>query len=220
MGDTAILLDTEVNNLIDKDPIEVAWAYWEFDGCGVIHSRRFRPLGPISAGAALVHGILPCDLADQPPSSEAIEFVPRADYTIAHNVDFDWEVMGSPPSTKRICTLALARKVWPDFESHKLGALIYELRGFTPRTRDMLSNAHEAGADVGLLATVLDAIMGALGLSTIESLWEASESARIPEVIRFGKHSGSRIEDLPSDYVRWLLNQDWLDPYMRMALES
>ena len=34
----------------------------------------------------------------------------------------------------------------------------------------------------------------------------------------FGKHKGTALVNLPSDYVRWLLNQDNLDKNLRKAL--
>lgn len=52
--------------------------------------------------------------------------------------------------------------------------------------------------------------------------WEELEIRRRshPEVIRFGKHAGSKIEDIPRDYKRWLLGQADIDPYLRKALEK
>ncbi|MFO1382174.1 MAG: DUF3820 family protein [Moraxella osloensis] len=36
--------------------------------------------------------------------------------------------------------------------------------------------------------------------------------------MRFGKHKGVAIKDLPADYVDWLLKQADLDPYLHLAL--
>ncbi|MNO08895.1 hypothetical protein D3C81_2317810 [compost metagenome] len=51
-----------------------------------------------------------------------------------------------------------------------------------------------------------------------DELWAISEEARIPTIIGFGKHKGTAIADLPSDYRSWLLKQNDLDPYVRAAL--
>jgi exodeoxyribonuclease X len=59
-----------------------------------------------------------------------------------------------------------------------------------------------------------------LNIQTIEQLYVASEEARIPKSISFGKHKGTSISDLPTDYVQWLMRQDDLDPYLRKALEK
>ena len=44
--------------------------------------------------------------------------------------------------------------------------------------------------------------------------------ARIPTVMTFGKHKGMVIKDVPRDYVRWLLGQPDVDPYLRQALTA
>lgn len=213
----AILIDTEVNGMEHKEPIEVAWAEWSFDSTGPIQAKRFRPVNPIEAGAAVVHKILDCDLVDEDESQSARDFVPEAEYWIAHNIGFDASVMGET-KVRRICTLALSQSLWPDLKSHKLGSLIYELCGMTPQTRELLNDAHAAGKDVQLLSIVLDAIVKQTGATDLAELYEASEEAMIPKVIRFGKHAGSKISELPRDYCQWLLRQDWLDEHMRKAL--
>ena len=63
-------------------------------------------------------------------------------------------------------------------------------------------------------------IIHRLNIQDIEQLYIASEAARIPKSISFGKHKGTAIQDLPADYVQWLLRQDDLDPYLRKALET
>ena len=54
---------------------------------------------------------------------------------------------------------------------------------------------------------------------TWEDIWQASELARIPTIMPFGKHKGTAIADIPADYKRWLLGQPDVDPYLRKALE-
>ena len=63
-------------------------------------------------------------------------------------------------------------------------------------------------------------IIHRLNIQDIEQLYIASEEARIPKSITFGKHKGTAIQDLPADYIQWLLRQDDLDPYLRKALET
>ena len=59
-----------------------------------------------------------------------------------------------------------------------------------------------------------------MNIQKIEQLYIASEEARIPKSITFGKHKGTAIQDLPADYIQWLLRQDDLDLYLRKALET
>lgn len=60
------------------------------------------------------------------PSTGSFILPGHVDYIIGHNVDFDWGVIGKP-EVKRNCTLALARKLWPDLDSHNQSALMHYL---------------------------------------------------------------------------------------------
>lgn len=84
----------------------------------------------------------------------------------------------------------------------------------------MLKGAHRADADIILTANILMHIIHKLNIQNIEELFDVSEDARIPRTINFGKHRGTAIADLPSDYMSWLLRQDELDPYLKKALEN
>src|SRR5690606_37742097 len=105
-------------------------------------------------------------------------------HLIGHNVDFDWKVIGEP-DVKRICTLALARRMWHDQDSHTLGALLYRTMGADARMA--LREAHNAMADVGFCAHVLRAICAARRPADLDDLWRMSEEARVPTHMTFGK---------------------------------
>jgi exodeoxyribonuclease X len=81
-----------------------------------------------------------------------------------------------------------------------------------------LKNAHSASADIHICATILDNICRELAIDSIEALWEKSEDSRIPTHMPFGKHKGLPIVEVPKDYVRWLLDQPNVDPFIRKAL--
>ena len=130
-------------------------------------------------------------------------------------MDFDWGVIGKP-EVKRICTLSLARKLWPNLDSHNQSALLYYLERST--AREQLRNAHSALIDVGICAAILNHICQELGIKTVEALYAESEKARIPITMPFGKHKGSLLSDMPRDYKEWLLKQGDIDPYLRKAL--
>lgn len=180
------------------------------------YNERFDPGKPISPAAMAVHHILDEDLVGKRPSHE---FTLPADtqYIIGHNVDFDWQVVGSP-DVKRVCTLALSRMVWPQLESHNLSALLYYLSADRNSTREKLKNAHSALADVESCLLLLFHLVAALNPPSWEALWLMSEQARIPTVMPFGKHRGQPISSIPADYKRWLLNQPDIDPYLIKAL--
>lgn len=225
----AIILDTETHSL-NGLPIEIAYAPIQINEGKLSLDRelifdQLYSIGDekISYGSMAVHHILESDLVGQPNFSE-FKLPPETIYIIGHNIDYDIRAIqqcGVDTShIKAICTLALARLVWPDAEAHNISALIYMISKGSEKAREMLKGAHRADADIILTANILMHIVYQLKIQTIEELFEASEDARIPRSINFGKHRGTAIIDLPTDYVQWLLRQEDLDPYLRKALED
>lgn len=224
----AIILDTETHTL-NGLPIEIAYAPIEIQAgkLSLDRNQMFDQLysigdEKISYAAMAVHHILEADIAEQPHFG-GFTLPNETTYIIGHNVDYDIRAIQTcgvdTSHIKAICTLALARLVWPDAEAHNLSALIYMISKGSEKAREMLKGAHRADADIILTANILMHIVYKLNIQNIEELFAASEDARIPRSINFGKHRGTLIVDLPSDYVQWLLRQDDLDPYLRKALE-
>jgi exodeoxyribonuclease X len=217
MSKKTIIFDTEATDLKKPVLIEAAWVELEsLEPYRVTNpfEQRYNPGKPISLGALATHHIMDEELVDCPPAA-SFTLPSDVDYVIGHNVDFDWEVIGKP-DIKRICTLALARKVWPELDSHNQSALLYHLERATARER--LRNAHSALTDVGICAVILDHICQQLGVKTIEALYAESEIARTPTTMPFGKHKGMLLADVPKDYKKWLLTQQDIDPFLRKAL--
>lgn len=217
-----LILDTETTGRTDPQAIEIAWA--ELLDCdsltvGDHGSQRYQPSKAIEFGAMATHHILPSDLEGCPPSS-SYSLPANCTYLIGHNVDYDWTVIGKP-EVKRICTLAMARTLWPDTDSHTLSALMYFLSRNQENTRTALQKAHSALADVQFTRFLLGNILKKHPVDSWEELWEYSEVCRIPTRMPFGKHRGVAIADLPADYVAWALRQlPDADPYLRQALSE
>ncbi len=217
MPKKTIIFDTEATDLKKPVLIEAAWVELEsLEPYSVTNpfEQRYNPGKPISLGALATHHIMDEELVDCPPAA-SFTLPSDVDYVIGHNVDFDWEVIGKP-DIKRICTLALARKVWPDLDSHNQSALLYHLERAT--AREQLRNAHSALTDVSICAAILKHICQQLGVTTIEALYTESEIARTPTTMPFGKHKGMLLADVPKDYKKWLLSQQDIDPFLRKAL--
>lgn len=212
----AILFDSETTGVDDPAVLQTSYAY--VDHMGIpdreCETRLWNPGKPSTFGALATHHIFPEDVGDAPPASD-FRLPDDVGYLVGHNIDFDWKAIGQP-DVKRICTLALARRMWPDTDSHSLGALVYMLRGISARS--MVKGGHDAEVDVILCSYVLTAICKARQPVDIEDLWRMSEEARIPTVMTFGKHKGTPIAQVPADYKRWLLRQDDVDPYLVKAL--
>lgn len=224
----AIILDTETHTL-NGQPIEIAYAPIDVQNGKLTldKSKLFDQLysvdEPISFAAMAVHHILESDLLNKPHYS-SFTLPPDTQYIIGHNIDYDIRAIEKcgvkTSSIKAICTLALARRVWPDAEAHNISALIYMISKGSEKAREMIKKAHRADMDIILTANILMHIVHQLNINSMEELYVASEDARIPRSINFGKHRGTNIADLPADYIQWLLRQDDLDPYLRKALEN
>ena len=219
---TALVFDTETTGTNEPQIIEAAWikVASPFDLVQIeSFNKRYLPSKPIELGATATHHILIEDLVNCPPSSE-FSLPLEIDYLIGHNVDYDWKVAGEPP-IKRICTLALSRGLYPSLDSHTQSAMLYFFEG--SNARKMLSGAHSALCDVENCVKVLWHLIEELRMQRVimtwEDIWQASELARIPTIMPFGKHKGTAIADIPADYKRWLLGQPDVDPYLRKALE-
>lgn len=224
----AIILDTETHTL-NGLPIEIAYAPVEIENGKLsldksqIFDQLYQVGQPISYAAMAVHHILESDLIDQ-PFYNTFQLPTQTTYIIGHNVDYDVSAIArcgvDTSKLKPICTLALARHVWDDAEAHNISALIYLISKGSDKAREMLKGAHRADADIILTANILMHIIHKLNIQNIEELYIASEEARIPKSITFGKHKGTAIQELPADYIQWLLRQDDLDLYLRKALEA
>lgn len=224
----AIILDTETHTL-NGQPIEIAYAPVQINEGKLtldkaqIFDQLYRVDEPISYAAMAVHHILESELVDQPHYT-TFTLPNETIYIIGHNIDYDIRALEKcgvdSKNIKAICTLALARLVWPDAEAHNISALIYMITKGSAKARDMIKKAHRADMDIILTANILMHEIHHLKIKTIEELYQASEDARIPRSINFGKHRGTTIADLPADYMQWLLRQEDLDPYLRKAIEN
>lgn len=223
-----LILDCEVNSMDLPEAIEVAVLPVEFDGGRLVQAdsmavKRFKPVRKMDPGALAVHNILPCELEDEDSSEGAKAWVQelagnyQAEYAVGHNVDFDLQALGFE-KVKRVCTLGMARELYPAANAYSLTALTYYLFGFTEAVREAVKGAHGAAADVTLTFELAKTMAEAKDINDWESLHFVSESARIPKKMPFGKHKGESINAVPTSYFTWLLKQDNIDPYLEKAV--
>jgi len=232
-----LIADTETTG-VDTDTAQIIEAAWLHMPGTVVefmtiknpsrfehYHQRFNPSTPIQFGAMATHNIIPGDLEDC-AKSDLFELPAYVSYLVGHNIDFDWRMM-CEPDVKRICTLALSRWLFPALDSHKQAAMIYYIGSLLNDyawARDLTTAAHAALDDVKMCAILLRFLVGELrrrnyDVDTWDQLHAISETARIPTVIGFGKHKGAKIEDVPSDYVRWYRGTDDKDPYLLEAFK-
>ena len=187
------------------------------------HTIDCCPDRAISYGAMAVSHITPDDVKDYRNHKMVVpQYLPVGEaYIIAHNADFDIQVAANAgvdvSQYKRICTQALARRLLPDLDSHSLGALTYAIN--PDLARQYCRNAHNAGWDVTFTLWLLEEICEIGFFTSMEQLYLASESARIPLTFTFGKYRGENISDVvvkDRGYLQWIMkNND--NPYLIKA---
>lgn len=218
---TAIIIDCETT---DKDPktceiVELAWGEFciesPFAAVDGGH-KRFGFSGGMKWGALAAHHILRSELFDLPLFTSSDLPSIGETYWIGHNIDFDWESCGRPP-VKRICTLAMARDLWPECDSHTLTALTYFTQGANELTRAKLRDAHSAVADVQLCEELLRNIIAITKITSLDQLFAFSEEARIPKTMTFGKFRDQPVSAVDRGYANWYRRQPDPDPYLLEA---
>ena len=140
-----------------------------------VASLRCKPDLPISFGAMAVTNIFNEDVADLSSHTVIVpQVMPNGSaYIIGHNIDFDIRVAANAgvdiSEYKAICTLAMVRNLYPDADSHTLGAmscmLDYEY------ARNNMKDAHGAAADVVMTARLLYIMCKQQGITSMDQLY-------------------------------------------------
>lgn len=173
----------------------------------------------ISPQASGIHHLTNDMVADAPTLSEFMQMhnypLDCDDLVIAgHNISFDCRMLASelPQSYTKLCTLRLAREIWPDAEDHKLQTLRYKF-GLDA------GSAHRAMGDVKTCLSLLKFMAQEVKTNFHGLIALAKKPISLKTKIAFGKHKGTPLCDLSDSYVSWLLNStDNLDPDLREAL--
>lgn len=179
------------------------------------------PEMPIPADASGVHHITNDDVYDAPTVEQIGEacLAPLQQpgvILVAHNAPFDLQVAAGllGRDYKSIDTLQLAKRYIPDAPNHKLGTLMYYC-GLTQR-----KNTHSAIEDCMICVDLLRHIMLVTNKS-IDELITASNEPLVIRVMPFGKHKGMKMEDVPTDYLKWALREmNNLDANLRHTMEK
>lgn len=163
-----------------------------------------RPTEAISFEAMAIHHITEDMVEDAPLISEVIDRYLGAQAYVAHNAAFDKEKLPQIEAPW-ICTLKLARKLYPEFEAHGNQYLRYRL-GLKPFLPEGLY-AHRALYDCYVTAELL-IYMGRIAKWTMGEMRAISSEPSLLRTIRFGKHRGMTFEELAKTepgYLRCLL---------------
>ena len=209
----AIFYDTETTGISAKNDFIVEIAAYDPANDKTL-CEFVNPGIPIPPDATRIHNITDDMVADAPGfdvvGQQFIDFCEGDSVLIAHNNDaFDvhflrqeYERAETPmPEWKFLDSLKWARRYRPDLPRHSLQFL-----------REMYSldanNAHRALDDVYILHKVFELMTDDLDIDTIYELMQRKETiTRMP----FGKHRGVPLEQVPTNYYKWLAGSGALD---------
>lgn len=174
----------------------------------------------ISPDAMGIHHITNQMVVNEPTLSEFME-MHRYPFDVAnpiiagHNIAFDVRMIGKhiPAVHTRLCTLKLARVLWPDAENHKLQTLRYKF--------DLdAGTAHRAMGDVMTCHSLMKKVCQEYEIGLLGLLALVKRTLSLDSKMSFGKHKDEKLSDLPLPYVRWLLDKADIDPDLREALAT
>lgn len=237
MPDTILFLDLETTGLdlaaahiVEFAAMRYGWPLG--DERPGLNLRLIDPGVPIPPEASAVHHLVDADVEGCMTESQLGELLSAlpvpgvgGSAICGHNISlYDLPIararLGWPPAGVPVLdTDRLARHVWPDLPSYKLEVLAYrfglhpsdQFASLVARPRTCRSiGAHSAGYDCLMCVNLLRRIAAESGVDTLSGLAELSASPILVKKMRFGKHAGQLIADLPRDYIAWLLRQPWL----------
>jgi DNA polymerase III epsilon subunit family exonuclease len=191
-------------------------------------TRRFETLvdpgRPIPAEASAIHHILDADVRGQPALAEVAGRLTRLvedAVVVAHNASFDTAFLPFVRHRPLLCSMRLAMHL-VDAPSYGNQVLRRELGIDDPELRDM--PPHRALADALVTARILQELLRRYERSGlprgIDGLVAACAGPVKLRRLPFGAHRGTLIEDVPSDYLHWILAAGFFDaPDVRYSAE-
>jgi exodeoxyribonuclease X len=166
-----------------------------------------NPNRPMPPEARAIHHISDTDLAGTPAIEAGLMRLSKdsPEVFVAHNAAFEKNFF-TGGSASWICTLKVARRLWPECPNHTnqclrywLGLKIDEALAMPP---------HRAGPDAYVTAFIL---LEMLPLASIDQMIEWSSAPSLLPRVTFGKHRGQAWSALPPDYLSWLVNKSDMD---------
>lgn len=221
------VLDTETTGVEDDDKVvELGWV--EIDSEFNVLNQRESLIDPqrvIAPEASAVHGLVLEDLQNSPTIEEFFSVDGPSCYgqkitdpvvLIGHRISFDTRFV-KPYVTnivQELCTLRWFRRLYPSSGNHQLQTAIYALG--LPRSEA----AHRVMGDVMSAYHLCRHICERTGLN-LRELTEASAEPMEVQYIPFGKHKGEKLVDVPTGYLKWMLNtMDGLDADLKFSAKQ
>jgi exodeoxyribonuclease X len=216
------VVDTETDRLLDEEGvariIELAVVQTTINDdvplARAVKSWQFAPgPGGVTARASAVHH-LTNDVLPQHATFGVADWrraLDGAEYAVAHNVAFDRNAIesvtdASAPVPYWICTLKCARVAWPAAPAYGNQVLRYWLGLTGPTPPDLYP--HRAAYDAIVTSWLLRRLLEYFE-NDLERMVKITNAPSLLSKIGFGKHRGLPWREAPSDYLRWVLRQDF-----------
>ncbi len=227
-----LFLDTETTGNSDKDRLVQLGVKERFVHEPLVNAL-YKPPVPISIESMAIHHITERMVAGRPAFKDAPEYPSLKDLlesdevvVVAHNAAFDLSMLAREGITPRhtICTYKVAYALDPSdvLPNYRLQYLRYLL------DLDVEADAHDAWGDVLVLEALFERLLEKMKErhgteeAALDAMLAISARPLLFTTIRFGKHSGKRLEDLAKtdrSYLEWLLaekkktpagEEDWI----------
>ena len=235
-GATFTFIDTETTGVVPgEDRIcEIALVRIQGNDVRTFHSL-VNPGISIPPQASAVHHITDEMVASSPKLFDLAATIARlvdGAIVVAHHAHFDRVMLAAELGTEVdawqwLCSCRLARHLLPGAPSYSNQVLRYWLKT-NPSSAGL--GAHRAIDDVYVsIETFRHLLVRAslLGLNRADDLLQLAASPIQVATMPFGAHEGTRLSDLPHDYVAWALGKvpnrkgiTDLDPDLRWSLEQ
>ncbi len=224
-----LYFDTETTDTQSKDILQLAILT---DIPNIYLNIYFKPIQEISFGAMAIHNITPEDVKDLDTFEDAklptegidpefngnslkeyLEYLAKEYIWVAHNVEFDTEVLEKKGIyiQETICTLKVARNALTtpdghDLESYKLQYLRYYLGLYKTENKEH-TKAHDALSDVYFLRDLFKYLESNTKLN-IDNMMLITKQPQIMREMSFGKYMGKTFEEIERtdrEYLEWLV---------------
>ncbi len=222
------VLDTETtgfDHVMDK-VIEVAGVHMTIKG-GIQHhgSNLVNPGRPIPANATEIHGLRDEDVASAGSLDEALAKIQERPFDVwaAHNATFDFGFL-PPGNTPVVCTLVLARRLWPELTQHSNQSLRAHWNLESPEAEGL--PAHRAEPDALVTAALLRHELKVMQdqFPEITTLGAFLDWMNTPFLLPYcaigNKYRGMPWSDVPKSYLTWMLEKfEGLDLDLKMTIK-
>ena len=213
------VIDVETTGMSPADSYVIEIASIDLTKDGIVNPMQTFVSLPegvsVPANISAITHIIDDDIQGAPAFHEAIERFKGADFLVSHNSSFDSQFI---PFGPWICTYKCALRAWPDLEIHSNQGLRYALGLVAPFgiPREDIK-PHRADSDVIVTAAIFHALLKK-GVTFAQMKAWTAEPAHFPR-LTFGKHRGTKWNDVPTDYLDWMANKAELEPDWKAAAQ-